>query len=142
MNDALAQLDDIASELVAKFGVVTAPVPVETMVQNPVDGLWEVVDLTRLSGTFMTMKHRYSPRMSMARMLARHVVGSDWGAERNLPGLINHDEERMQEFARMLIMPLEIIKHMDPAGRNPTTMSLQFEVPEEDARLRLQYLFG
>jgi hypothetical protein len=40
----------------------------------------------------------------------------------------------------MLVMPRAMIESLNKASRNPTTMSMQFEVPEEDARLRLQEL--
>ena len=80
----LEQLESIATELVAEFEVSSAPVPIETMLQNPKDGMWEQVDITQLSGSFLSLKDRYSPRMSIARLLAKHLTTCEWGQERGV----------------------------------------------------------
>lgn len=133
------QLEPIAEELARAFGVEAPPIPLETMLQKPRDKMWKEVDITQLSGSFLSISDRYAPRMSLARMLARHVTSSQWGRERGLPDLIA-DQDQIHTFARMLVMPRAMIESLNKASRNPTTMSMQFEVPEEDARLRLQEL--
>ncbi|MDX1995698.1 MAG: hypothetical protein SF029_25165 [bacterium] len=133
----LKQLEAIATALINMYEITAPPVPVETILQQPKDGMWEQVDLNQMSGTFLSVKDLYSPRMSLARLLARHVSNSYWGEERGLPDLIHNDEQKLRSFARMLIMPADLIEALSTAARNPTAMSLQFEVPEEDAKLRL-----
>jgi hypothetical protein len=135
----LRHLEACVAELMKVFDVNYPPVPVETMLQNPLPEMWEQVDATQLSGTFLSMKSQYSPRMSLARLLARHVVVSDWGKEHNLQPIIK-DEELLRIFSRMLLMPADMVLAQTTGARNPTTMSMHFEVPEEDARLRLQEL--
>lgn len=137
MTDDFAQLERIAVDLVAAFDVDAPPVPIESMLQHPRDGMWEQVDINQLSGTFMSIRDRYSPRMSLARLLARHVTNSAWGSERGLLGILHKDETNIHAFARMLVMPQNMVNTLSAAARNPTTMSLQFEVPEDDARQRL-----
>lgn len=137
----LEKLETIAAELIAEFEIHSAPVPIETILQNPKDGMWEKVDITQLSGSFLSLKERYSPRMSIARLLARHLATCLWGRERGLFELLR-EGDNLNNFARMLIMPRPIVEHVSSAARNPKTMSLQFEVPEDDVRIRLDEIFG
>ena len=137
----LKQLDAIASELIDAFEIKSPPVPIESMLQHPMPDMWEEVDITKLSGGFLNIKEIYSPRMSLARLLARHVVHSHWGKARGLPDLVS-DEEEYHILARMLIMPQRMVAALSSGARNPTAMSFHFEVPEEDARQRLMELVG
>ena len=77
--------------------------------------------------------------MSLARFLARHIAKSAWGAQRGLGGL-SGDEEAIHRFARVITMPGDLVMEISEESRTPQLISLHFEVPEEDARLRLQEL--
>jgi hypothetical protein len=135
--DAYKRLEAITNEVMDAFDVHAPPVPVETMLQQPPESMWETVDVNQLSGTFLSIKDRFSPRMSLARLLARHIAKSAWGQARGVPELIGQDEDTIRAFARMLVMPEEMVSSMTSSARNPTVMSLEFEVPEDDARQRL-----
>lgn len=137
--DLLRQLEAHTAELLAAFGITAPPVPVETMLQKPLPGMWDEVDVAQLSGTFLSLRTQYSPRMSMARLLARHVAVCPWGKERDLLPVLKNDE-LLRAFARMLLMPASLIERLSSGARNPTIMSIHFEVPEDDARQRLQEL--
>lgn len=130
------QLEAIAREICEQFEVYAPPVPIEIMLQKPVAGMWEEVDVSQLSGSFLSIKDRYSPRMSLARLLVRHIATSDWGQERGLDKILG-DAEELNLFARMLIMPEDMVAGLSSSSRNPKTMGLHFEVPEDDARHRL-----
>ena len=134
------KLEAIASELIRTFEIQDPPIPIEIMLQRPKEGMWDEVDITQLSVSFLKTGGPYSPRMSLTRLLARHIVRSEWGADRGLEEVLKHPqkEEVIQAFARMLIMPLEMIKKLSIGARTPITMSMHFEVPEDDARLRLE----
>lgn len=129
-------LEAITDKLIDIFEVKSPPVPIETILQSPRNDMWDMVDVTQLSGTFRAFTDPFSPRMSLARMLARHVVNCDWGTANNLPQIVKTEDD-MRAFARMLTMPLSLISNLSVAAKNPTAMAMQFEVPEEDARLRL-----
>ena len=137
----LEKLEAIATELISEFEVTAAPVPIETILQNPKDGMWEQVDITQLSGSFLSLKDRYSPRMSIARLLAKHLTTCPWGEQRGLFDLLR-TADNLNSFARMLVMPRNLVEQVNTAARTPTTMSLQFEVPVDDVRLRLDEIFG
>lgn len=142
MNDALyTQLDEIVDNLMDVFEIHTPPVPIETMLNSPRNAMWKEVNVAQLTGSFLTFTDQYSPRMSMARLLARHVINCDWGKEQNLPAMVD-DDATLRVFARMLIMPAGMLKVTSRASRTPSTISMQFEVPEEDAHKRLLQLYG
>jgi hypothetical protein len=136
-EEELRRLEACTAALLEAFNITAPPVPIESMLQRPLPGMWEQVDVTQLSGTFLSMKSQYSPRMSLARLLARHVTVCPWGKERNLLPVLKNDD-LLRVFARMLIMPRGMIEGLSSGARNPTAMSMHFEVPEEDARQRLQ----
>ncbi len=141
MSD-LNQIESIATELIKAFDIENPPIPIEIMLQRPKSDMWAEVDITELSVGFLKTGGHFSPRMSLARLLARHILQSDWGERRGLHEIFKNDksEELLRAFARMLIMPAEMVKALSPGARNPVTMSMHFEVPEDDARLRLKEL--
>ena len=131
-------LENLVNDLMESFEVYSAPIPIEIMLQNPPEGFWEDVDIAQLSGSFLSIRHRYSPRMSTARMLARHIISSDWGKEHNLMATFkSYGDDFINMFARMLIMPQAMLNRLSSSHRNPTSVSMQFEVPEDDAQQRL-----
>ena len=140
----LSHLETVASELIRIFEINSPPVPIEIMLQRPKPDMWREVDITELSVGFLKGGGHYSPRMSLARLLARHVVHSDWGESRGLKDILkNKDgEETLRAFARMLIMPMEMVKALTASARIPITMSMHFEVPEDDVKERLDELAG
>ncbi len=139
MSD-LKQLEAVVTELMTLFDVQEPPIPLDNMLQTARDDMWKQVDVSQLSGTFLRFDNPYAPRMSLARMLARHLVKSAWGQQHGLPALIKSDEDddRLHRFARMIVMPYEMVSQLTNASRTPTAMSIRFEVPEEEARKRLE----
>jgi hypothetical protein len=139
----MSQLEAIAAELIQTFEIENPPIPIEIMLQRPKPDMWDEVDITELSVGFLKTGGHFSPRMSLARLLARHIVQSDWGQRRGLQDLLadpSTREELIRAFARMLIMPFGMVKSLSSGARTPVTMSMHFEVPEDDARLRLKEL--
>ncbi len=141
MSD-LNQLETIATELISTFEIENPPIPIEIMLQRPKSDMWDEVDITELSVGFLKTGGHFSPRMSLARLLARHIVQSEWGRQRGLYDMMKQDKDEMllRAFARMLIMPANMVKALSSGARTPIAMSMHFEVPEEDARLRLKEL--
>ncbi len=129
-------LEQASIELMRVFDITTPPIPIENMLQRPKANMWEEVDIAHLSSSFLKVNDVYSPRMSLARMLARHVASSQWGQQHNLTAILQ-DPDQLYTFARMLIMPRNMVMELTTGARTPTAMSVHFEVPEEDARLRL-----
>lgn len=133
------QLEKITDDLIRLYDIQSPPVPIESMLQRPLDDMWEELDINMLSGGFINIADPYAPRMSLARLLARQVAGSDWGKERGL-NVMSRDEDKVRAFARMLIMPASLVTVLSASARTPEWLSLHFEVPVDDALLRLQEL--
>lgn len=138
MNE-MNQLQSIAAELIHTFEIEHPPVPIEIMLQRPRPDMWAEVDITELSVGFLKTGGHFSPRMSLARLLARHIIQSEWGDKHGLDAIFKQDkdDQLLRAFARMLIMPLDMIRALSPGARTPVAMSVHFEVPEDDARQRL-----
>ncbi len=135
----LSELEKIASEVIETFDIKAPPVPIESMLQHPKSDMWAEVDIAQLTSGFLNVKNQYSPRMSLTRLLARHIMVSQWGTARNLEPL-SRDKDAVKLFARMLIMPLSMVRSLSTSARTPPILSLHFEVPEDDARERLTEL--
>ncbi len=132
----LGLLEAATHDLVLAFDVIAPPVPVEIMLQRPKAGMWKEVNLSELSAAFINVKQRYSPRMSIARLLVRYICRSDWGAKHQLAAIMDN-EQALRKFARTLLMPRPMLDALSPQSRTAMAISTRFEVPEEDARLRL-----
>ncbi len=140
MTDDLFPIIEAAVEdLMKAFEVSEPPVPVEIMLQRPKNGMWKEVNLAQLSMSAMNPAQHFGPRMSITRLLVRSVVRSEWGEQRKLP-LVVKTEETLRVLARAVLMPRSMLEHLPAPSRVPITISLRFEVPEEDARQRLQDL--
>ena len=132
-------LENIVKELIELYSISAPPIPIERMLQQPHPDMWNEVDVSKLSSTFLNIKVRYSPRMSLARFLAREIAGSSWGRKRGLEG-ISDDDPVIHRLARVIAMPGEMVMEINPESRTPELISLHFEVPEDDAKLRLDDL--
>lgn len=136
----MKNLEAIAVELLELYEVDKPPIPIEMMLRNPKNDMWKKVDINQLSGTFLSVRDQFSPRMSLTRLLVRHITNSDWGKERKLHQIFIEDEDLLRAFARMLIMPAPMMEELSSGARNPIAVGLKFEVPEDDARIRLSEL--
>ena len=139
MNERFSSLEALAAEVIATFEIKTPPVPIEHMLQHPRTGMWEEVDIRQLSSGFLSLEDRYSPRMSLARLLARQIAFSSWGKKRGILPLLDAPDA-VAAFARMLIMPASMVEALSDNARTATNMRQHFEVPEKDARSRLDDL--
>jgi hypothetical protein len=137
--DGADALERAVADLMAAFDVSEPLVPVEIMLQRPKAGMWKELNLSELSTAFINIKQRYSPRMSVSRLLARLICRCDWGIQRGLGDLITNDDA-LRAFARVIMMPRPMIEALPAANRTPISVSMRFEVPEDDARLRLEEL--
>lgn len=131
----MQHLEIVATTLIQSFDIQSPPIPIESMLQNPHSNMWTEVDAKSLTLGF-TVREAFAPRMSLARLLARHIIKSDWGATHDLDKIVK-DKTLVHAFARMLVMPYDMVNALSSGARNPTTMSFHFEVPETDARQRL-----
>ena len=129
-------MEKATADLIVAFDVTAPPIPAEIMLQRPKVGMWQQVNLSELSAAFINVRERYSPRMSIARLLVRYICRSAWGAKYQL-AQFQSDDAAIRTFARVLMMPGSMIAALSDELRNPISISNRFEVPEEDAQQRL-----
>jgi hypothetical protein len=134
-GETLGQIEAAVNDLLTAFDVTTPPVPIEIMLQRPKAGMWKEVNLSELSAAFINVRQRFSPRMSIARLLVRHILRSEWATTRNLAPLLS-DEDAIRAFARAILMP-RVLLSTKTATRDPAVLSSRFEAPEDDVKLRL-----
>ena len=138
-NEQIPGIETAIVDLMTAFDVTEPPVPVEIMLQRPKAGMWKEINLSELSTAFINIKQRYSPRMSVARLLARSAVRSEWGERYKLTS-VGSTDDGLRALARAILMPQHMLDRLNPASRTPIAISMRFEVPEEDAKQRLQDL--
>lgn len=135
----MKDLESVGRELIHLYSVSAPPIPIERMLQHPHPDMWDDVDMNDFSSTFLKVSTPYSPRMSLARFLARQIAKSPWGQQRGLDGM-DEDEQVIHSLARVITMPRDLVMEINAESRTPQLISLHFEVPEDDARLRLEEL--
>ena len=137
MSNDQASLERIAEALLGLFDVTSPPVPIEYMLQHPRENMWEVVDISLVSGSFMNMNVPYKPRMSLTRVLARLIAGSEWGKSMQVSP-ITSDPDAISRLARAIVMPRQMLIALPPSARNAKAISEHFEVPIAEAESRLR----
>jgi hypothetical protein len=140
MTDYLAQLEQVAEEFVSVFGVTQPPVAVDEILNKPLDGMWDKVDLSQLTLSFSVRGDRYAPRVSFAKLVVRQLVPTPWGVERGLPDLVGQDSKRILALALMLLVPRSLLNQIPRARWNPVEVANDFWIPEDDAETRLDLL--
>ncbi len=133
-----AALEDAADALIAAFEVTTPPVPIDTIMVTPRPGMWPKIDLSQLTLSFTARGDRFAPRISVARLVVRQLVYTDWGKQHRLPELVGDDPSRIIDFGRMILMPRSLIDAMPAKEQTPIGVAMSFMVPEDDAEARLK----
>lgn len=139
MND-FTQLEQAADDFIMDYGITNGPIPVDDLLNKPLPGMWEKVDLSQLTLSFSVRGDRYAPRVSIAKLLVRQLINSPWGAQHNLPELIGQDNDQILKFTRMLLMPRVLLDKIPHARWHPVEIASDFLVPEDDAEARLALL--
>lgn len=140
MTDYLAKLEHIAEEFIDAFGVTQPPVAVDEILNKPMEGMWDKVDLSQLTLSFSVRGDRYAPRVSFAKLIVRQLASSPWGVERGLPDLIGQDSKRVLALALMLLVPRSLLNQIPRTRWNPVEVANDFLIPEDDAETRLDLL--
>ncbi len=131
------RLESLADRILAHYDTKRPPVPVETILQHPPEGMLEAVDITDLSLVFGMGEHRYEYRMALARLLYRELC-----RKQNLLGENPRSyNEASRYFAAVLLIPQKWILR---ATRWPLVtlqqLSEDFRVPEYVMSTRLSNL--
>ena len=131
------RLEALADRILAHYNTKRPPVPVETILQHPPEGILEAVDITDLSLVLGMGEHRYEYRMALARLLYRELCRN----QNHLGEELSSYNEASRYFAAVLLIPRKWILR---ATRWPLVtlqqLSEDFRVPEYVMSTRLSNL--
>lgn len=127
-------LEAVVHELIQLYNVQNPPVPVETMLEQPYNQMWENALAFDLSSKYYDPSEPYNSRMGLARMLTRNLRRSQWGRDRRLDHIVT-ERDQVHAFARMLVLPRALLKEVHQDDMNPLTLSEMFQVPIGDIYL-------
>jgi len=135
-----ALLEQAIDDFITEYAITAPPIAVDEILNKPLPGMWDKVDLSQLTLSFSVRGDRYAPRVSIAKLLVRQLINSPWGVQRNLPELIGQDAAVILAFTRMLLVPRVLLQKMPQASWHPVEIASDFFVPEDDAEGRLALL--
>ncbi|NOG48894.1 MAG: hypothetical protein HND48_05130 [Chloroflexi bacterium] len=131
------ELEAAADALIVEFGVTSPPVPIDTIMMTPKPGMWPKIDLGRSTLSFTSRGDRFAPRISIARLVVRQVVHTEWGIQHKLP---RPRRLRTRPYRRLRAYGVDAVvvdRKLPERDRNPIGIAMAFMVPEDDAELRL-----
>jgi hypothetical protein len=135
-SQSLQLIDLAVADILKLYDVTAPPIPVEMMLHRPKNNLWEATDPNEMTNSAGLRQSRHSLRMSVARLLVRSICASDWGSQHHLTAF-GQDREALRVFARALLMPRNLLEQISEGVRTPPVIGMRFQVPDEDAQLRL-----
>lgn len=127
-------LEAVVHELIQLYNVQTPPVPIETMLEQPYNQMWENALAFDLSSKYYDPNEPNNSRMGLARMLTRRLCGSQWGRDRKLDHIIT-GRDQVYAFAQMLVLPRALLKEVHQDDMNPSALGDMFQVPLSDIHL-------
>ncbi|HSD85260.1 MAG TPA: hypothetical protein VLG46_15460, partial [Anaerolineae bacterium] len=134
-----ARINRLVSTLLERYHVTEPPVPVDRMLKQPLDGLWDVHP-SQISFIMGHGIYRYAPRLAEARLLYRMISESIPARQAGLDAPWPTTRRTIKYFARCLLMPEEWVRARSPADRTPDAVSEIFQVTSYDAVIRLAEL--
>jgi hypothetical protein len=133
------RINRLVNALLERYQVAGPPVPIERMLQKPVDGLWEPHP-SQISFILGHGLYRYAPRLAEARLLYRMLSDSVAARQAGLDVPWPVPRRAIKYFARCLLMPEDWVRALPPADRTPDALSDLFQVTSYDALIRLAEL--
>jgi hypothetical protein len=134
-----ARINRLANALLERYHVAAPPVPIERMLKQPLDSLWEAHP-SQISFILGHGIYRYAPRLAEARLLYRMLSDSAAAREAGLDAPWPVPRRAIKYFARCLLMPEEWIRAVPQPDRTPDVASEIFQVTSYDVIIRLAEL--
>src|SRR5512142_465942 len=116
-----ARINRLVTTLLERYQVSAPPVPIERMLKQPLDGLWEAHP-SQISFIMGHGIYRYAPRLAEARLLYRMLADSVSARQGGLDTPWPASRRAIKYFARCLLMPEEWIRALPPTDRIPDTI--------------------
>jgi hypothetical protein len=134
-----ARINRLVNALLERYQITEPPVPIERMLKQPFDGLWEAHP-SQISFILGHGIYRYAPRLAEARLLYRMLSDSSSAREAGMDTPWPVSRRAIKYFARCLLMPEDWIRALHQPDRTPDAISEIFQVTSYDAIIRLSEL--
>ena len=134
-----ARINRLVNALLERYQVTEPPVPIERMLQHPLNGLWEAHP-SQISFILGHGIYRYAPRLAEARLLYRMLSDSVAAREAGFDTPWPASRRAIKYFARCLLMPEEWMRALPQLERTPDAISETFQVTSYDAIIRMTEL--
>jgi hypothetical protein len=133
------RINRLVNALLERYQIAAPPVPIERMLKQPYDDLWEAHP-SQISFILGHGLYRYAPRLAEARLLYRMLSDSPTAREAGLDTPWPVPRRAIKYFARCLLMPEDWIRALPQPDRTPDAVSEIFQVTSYDAIIRLAEL--
>lgn len=130
------QIENLAGALLERYHVATPPVPIDTMLKDPLLDLWDV-DPSQLSSSFGHGVFRHAPRLAQARLLYRAISDSEAARAAGLNAPWPAASREVKYFSRCLLLPEAWIRQLPESDLVVEAISDKFQVPPFDVVVRL-----
>ncbi len=134
-----ARLENLANTLLQRYHVVEPPVPIDRMLKQPLDNLWQSSP-SKISFIIGHGMYRYAPRLADARQLYRLITDNPEARRAGLDAPFPASRREVKYFARCLLMPAAWIRPLPTTDRTPDAIGEKFQVTSFDAIIRLAEL--
>ncbi len=134
-----ARINRLVNALLERYQVAGPPVPIERMLQQPFDDLWEPHP-SQISFILGHGLYRYAPRLAEARLLYRMLSESMTARQAGLDVPWPVPRRAIKYFSRCLLMPEDWIRALPSSDRTPDALGEHFQVTSYDALIRLAEL--
>jgi hypothetical protein len=138
-SETRARINRLVNALLERYQITEPPVPIERMLKQPIDGLWEAHP-SQISFILGHGIYRYAPRLAEARLLYRMLTESVPARQAGLDIPWPVSRRAIKYFARCLLMPEVWVRALPPSDRTPDALGETFQVTSYDAIIRLAEL--
>ncbi|MBN1681716.1 MAG: hypothetical protein JW966_15655 [Anaerolineae bacterium] len=131
-----ARLEYLATQLLTLSRALRLPVPIEDILYSPPLDLWHI-NPDQPPPCLMQTHDPLIKRLEMARTVARLVGESGWEPRQRLLGSQSFSRNESDIFCMALLIPTALLAGLNEQQRLPGRVSCLFQVPDEQAAIRL-----
>jgi len=134
-----ARLEHLAMELLRISNALRLPVPVEEIYQKPPYDLWHIDP--HMPAPYLTFSNDpLQNRLETGRAIARLIGECQWATRLRLLGDSPLSAGEVEVFALAVLMPTALLAGLNERQRNPSSVSMLFQLPLIETTVRLAEL--
>jgi len=132
-------LDQLADLLLERYHITAPPVPASLMQKQTLYQLGDI-PYDQISFGLGHGIYEYAPHLAEARLLYHRLSNSEAALHAGFEASWPISRHEIKYFARRLLLPEAWIRNLHAVDRTPAAISEKFQVPSQDAIVRLAEL--